>query len=248
MSDTSKRRLIPLGAGALVALVIALVAFGQYVAHGGRYVASQAVAITATTPGATSSYGAYLETQKATGVAQALTTTAALTDGAFDAAALAQLRASAAYKDDASLHALTATTLGQTLSAQHQGTILTLTAGWKTQAGAQAIVTSAATALGQAAIRETLPGVPAQGATDGTVYGAIAQPDTLTVAPDTNDASAAQQTLETRIGLGVAFGLLLGLALAWLLRRRTADLVADQITDGSAQSQSPAAGDARPAR
>ena len=256
MSKEQRRRLIPWGAGALVAVVIALVALGQYAAHGGRSIASEAVAITATTPGATSSYGAYLETQKATGVAQTLTTTAALTNATFDAAALAHLRASAAYKGDASLHTLTASALGQTLTAQHQGTILTLNAGWTTQTGAQAIVTSAVAALGQVATQQALPGVSAQTAADGTVYGAIAQPDTLTVAPDQNAASAAEQTLLTRLGLGAAFGLLLGFALAWLLRRRSVDPATDAVTDpatdptiaGSAQSQSVAPGDARPAR
>ncbi|MEO7001998.1 MAG: hypothetical protein ABI068_09235 [Ktedonobacterales bacterium] len=244
MRNVNKRWWIPLGAGALVAVVIAVVAFGRYATHDARYIASEAVAITATTPGATSSYGAYLETQAATEAAQSLTMSTALTNAAFDAAALAQLRTTSAYTGDASLHSLTAAMLGQTLSAQHQGAIFTLAAAWATQTGVQAIVTSAVTALSQAAIHQALPGVGAANAPAGTTYGAIPQPDTLTVGQDQNDLTSAQQILVTRIGLGIAFGLLLGFALAWLLNRRSN---ASPI-DGSAQSQSLAAGDARPAR
>ena len=206
----------------VVALLIAGGALYQYAGPpaGARhvYVASQSLRIAVPLAGGASAFDAYVAHQAESAVAATLVSGGALQSQALDgeiANQYSSLRGPlAAHFGPATPNTVTASQVASALSASHTGNRVTLFARWHTPAGAQALLTAAATAL------------IAPGSTLAHVAGAsqlvVVQADgpASTAALDASVEAAARQTLFVRLAFAVAAGLLTLLVVAFAVRRR----------------------------
>lgn len=209
----------------LVAVAFIVVVVGSLWQYAGpsaasrqMYVARQALRIAVLPAGAPTTYDDYLATQQEAAIARALAQGSALANPALDAPILARapLYLPHSYSVTSASPALTATAIGQALSATNSGSEIALAARWSSAAVAQALIKAAGDVIIHADSALLLSGVslPATSLTNATVsfslVGAASQPT-----PDATSDANAWQVAISRIALGVLAGLLLVYVVEW---------------------------------